>query len=145
MWDAYKAISAKEKTKNIPKPKCPFTKKVMLRHPHRAKMMIQTIQCMCSTSSCIMEKSNISSTCPIKCIDCKTGERFHFSGEPHRKCQCHICQCKCMYACSKADIPRIMLASRTPTSSDTDNTDSAINATRFLGNMMSAGFTAALS
>ena len=60
------------------RPNCP-TKR--FRHP--------IVQCMCSTSFCVMEGSDLSSSCPIKCQNEKK-ERYPFTGTP-KVCSCPVC------------------------------------------------------
>ena len=72
VWNNHRAKSANHTMKP---PTCPITKNIMKRCPQKPKHLIHTLQCMCSMSSCLMMNSDISSTCPIKCMNKATKER----------------------------------------------------------------------
>ena len=93
------------------------------------------IICKCSVSFCLGEFEEQSNSCPIKCLKsnnddsrdevagCKVGDkgtlpdrvsgntdRYPFNKESTKKyCSCPICVCKCNFACTIADVPKMML------------------------------------
>ena len=96
----------------------------MKRKPQRGKFLQPIIQCMCSTSSCMMEGTDINSSCPIKCIDPATEERYPFIGTgSDRHCSCPICLSKCSFACKIDDVPKFLITTRAipPTTEKSDD------------------------
>ena len=65
-WDEYEAKKAKGE--NVRKPTN------LSRRPYRREFKEPIIQCMCSTSFCLMEGYDTSSSCPIKCLKQKDGD-----------------------------------------------------------------------
>ena len=61
IWSDYE-----ERKKTDPNARKPMG---MNRKPQMGRFLEPIVMCMCSTSSCVMEGSDISSTCPIKCIN----------------------------------------------------------------------------
>lgn len=105
-WNEYQ-----EKLKggrNVPFPKDPTSDNgaLLRRKPTMGKHKSHLLMCMCSTSMCYMHNSNDGSTCPIKCINPETGERFPVEGNPPR-CICHRCDCRCQARYQTSDIPII--------------------------------------
>ena len=84
IWSDYE-----ERKKTDPNARKPMG---MNRKPQMGRFLEPIVMCMCSTSSCVMEGSDISSTCPIKCINPDTGKRYPFIGSGNRRyCSCPIC------------------------------------------------------
>ena len=98
-WNKYEAKRAKDPSARKPAG--------MNRKPQRGKIMHPMIQCMCSTSSCMMEGRDISSSCPVKCCDPITQQRFPYTGTgSDRHCSFPICKCQCSFYCVIDDIPK---------------------------------------
>ena len=68
--------------------------KTIRRTPAKSAYKSQVLQCMASTSKCVMRNSNTCSTCPIWCTNEETGLRYPFED----KCQCPVCQSTCTAA-----------------------------------------------
>jgi len=150
LWTRY--LADKEKNERVLKPKDPITKKEMKRGPTRGKYKSQILQCMCSTSKCVVQGSDISSTCPIKCIDPCTKERFHFTGFPTPSCSCTICNCTCSMAYHAKDIAVVSLKLMQKDNANQRNSSSASSSGNamqsvhtFLGGFMASGMHAAYS
>jgi len=83
-WTRFLAV--REKNPQTPLPKDPITNIDMKRAPTRVTSKSPILQCMCSTSKCVMQGSDVSSTCPIGCIDNATHARYPFTGAPNQSC-----------------------------------------------------------
>ena len=80
-------------------------RKDMKRAPVMGKMRSHIYQCMCLTSKCIMRNSDIGSTCPIKCINPESGQRYEW--DDSAGCTCPICKSICSAAYSDSDFGAI--------------------------------------
>ena len=143
IWTKY--LAAKEKNQRTPPPNDPITKKEMKRAPTRVKARSQILQCMCSTSKCVLQGSDISSTCPINCIDHNTNTRFPFTGAPTQSCSCTICNCTCSMAYHAKDTAVIVLKlmQKMNTETKTSNVDATPSVHQFMGGMIAGGLQAA--
>jgi hypothetical protein len=109
-------------------PMNPFTGKEMKRAPVQLtnKQLEQPrLLCPCLYSLCMQENSDNGSTCPLKCCKPNPGdtrhvsdiandaaalERFEWTGNPVKKCQCFVCKCQCSKLFYVNDFQRIGLA-----------------------------------
>ena len=83
------------------------------RRPRMMQVKKPILQCMCSQSHCMMENSDVGSSCPIRCIECKvSGKRFPFSQIAPRRCTCPVCSCECNKAYYVDQIPKLLLMTR---------------------------------
>jgi len=98
VWNNY--VKSNEEFAGQDRKKNPFPvdptnpSKTMKRMPVRSPYKSQILQCMASTSKCVMRNSDSCSTCPIWCVNPKTGLRYEFTD----KCQFPVCQSTCTAA-----------------------------------------------
>lgn len=142
LWNRFEESKAKGSRHAINKPTCPFTSRVMQRRPQRPKFNMPIFQCMCSTSSCIMENSNTSSSCPVKCINNATGDRYPYTGLVNRSCTCPYCKCTCIFACNKDDFQKAQISRLClPVGSDArNNNEPAAKTSMFMRSMLNGAF-----
>jgi hypothetical protein len=105
LWTRYESVLAKARAGvQTAKPKHPQTGKGMTRAPRYPVVSSPILQCLCATSKCIQEGTDLGSSCPIKCLSAETGERYPFE---NGKCTCPYCDCCCSKAYNVSDAPRI--------------------------------------
>ena len=140
VWQKF--LSKKEKDPDTKHPDDPIAQgKIMKRAPMRAKHKNAIIKCMCLTSMCIKKDDNSGSSCPIKCKNKQTGERYPHEGNP-RVCTCPVCSCTCSRAIYVTDFDLLRLANR---NANCSNQQSNSDTKAYLGSMFKIGLDAALS
>jgi len=97
-WSEYVKESEKNTGKDCKKAAFPADptnpSKTIRRQPIKSPYKSQVLQCMASTSKCVMRNSDTCSTCPIWCINSETGHRYPFES----KCECPVCTSTCTAA-----------------------------------------------
>ena len=133
LWDEYiRKVTNGDTSINKPKG-------LKRRPQRRSYAKEPIILCKCSMSYCLGEFEEKSNSCPIKCIksnnhsrstngmndgkgsvvlcsevdECYTenleNDRYPFVTEKKKYCSCPICQCKCSFHCTVADVPKVLL------------------------------------
>jgi len=134
VWTPYKtAKDAWEKSQGggDPEPQAPRdphgSKDIMNKKPRAPKYDDAALQCMCSTSFCLQEGSDVGSSCFLYCrvipdeegtggvhpslIASTIRERHPFTTSgSRRKCSCSICTCICSKRFAKKDLQAIASA-----------------------------------
>jgi len=145
VWDKYEKekLETEKNSRALPQaPKNPTTGRAMKRRPHGVKLERPWLQCMCSTSYCAQQGTDIGSSCPIKC-KCENGDRYPFQGG---QCQCQVCQCECSKAYEIGDIQRIGLKLSIQANSQTNTAQSIppeVQTANFMGNVFGSAMFAA--
>ena len=106
-WNAHQKAVVEGRPSSLPAGMSPRQK------PRKMQIKKPAFQCMCSTSFCMMENSDVSSSCPIKCIECKdTKKRYSFTNTYPRHCTCPICVCTCSAVYYEDQIPKLSMMYR---------------------------------
>ena len=108
MEEWQKFSTKKETDSTAAFPKDPFSNKIMKRAPVKSKHRNAILKCMCLTSMCVQKDSDIGSTCPIKCHNKESGERYPYDNT-NKTCTCPLCSCPCSRAFFVSDIHRLRL------------------------------------
>ena len=149
-WNEYLKDNDKNEGKNCKKAAFPTDptnpSKTLKRQPTKAAYKSQVLQCMASTSKCVMRNSDTCSTCPIWCINDKTGLRYPFTS----KCECPVCTSTCTAAYHVHNfhvlsINMAMLTNQKEAGLLETTNDKQNKLGGFLGSMFSSGMQTALA